>query len=320
VRIRALLAVALAAASAASAHVVPVLPSTCAFEPVEIRAGGVEARGVAPGPDDAITIRYDPQAGAVQLETTGVPRAFTGGASGSMVLPALFPARLESTGDLTAAGVAVGWTVAGAPAATTLDLTTGVAGADGVVGEGVPFGSDGRFVLVGVLPAGTLPPPLAGAAVTLRLGCTAVPAPDLDQFAVPTRTTGFRGTLGTRRSALRATIRPAPGAAFDPARPAVLRLGAGDETLVALVTSGGLAPRGRRRWVGRSDDGAATITLRRRGRGVYLLTVALGAVTPPAGAGPVELSLAYDVAGLTARARRTFRRNGPGTRLVGGHP
>src|SRR5262245_45948477 len=75
----------LLAAATARAHIVPVPPSTCAFDPVtvEMPAVGLIATGAPPAPGDTFHILYDPQASAAQFNLTGVPpRSF--GATGVM--------------------------------------------------------------------------------------------------------------------------------------------------------------------------------------------------------------------------------------------
>jgi len=49
----------LLAAAVASAHVIPVCPSTCAFEPIEIDApdGGISVTAAPPSPSDQFVIK-----------------------------------------------------------------------------------------------------------------------------------------------------------------------------------------------------------------------------------------------------------------------
>ena len=62
----------LLAAVSARAHIVPVPPSTCAFDPVivEMPAAALIATGAPPAPADTFHILYDPQASAAQFNLT----------------------------------------------------------------------------------------------------------------------------------------------------------------------------------------------------------------------------------------------------------
>src|SRR4051812_39983090 len=90
-------------ARSAHAHLVPVPPSTCAFDPVEIAApnDSVIATAAAPTASDVLRIVYDPQASQAQFDLRTVPpRAFTvSGSAGTLALPALFVSTLSNAGD-----------------------------------------------------------------------------------------------------------------------------------------------------------------------------------------------------------------------------
>src|SRR5438445_1790596 len=87
------------AAAGASAHIVPVPPSACAFDPITIEApaAGVVATGAPAGPADGFRILYDPQASTAQFDLGGVlPRGFTAaGVDGTVALSSLFVASLR---------------------------------------------------------------------------------------------------------------------------------------------------------------------------------------------------------------------------------
>ena len=75
-----LLALLLATARGAGSHIVPVPPSTCAFDPLTIEAptAGTSATAAPATPADQFRILYDPQASQAQFDFTGVPaRSFT---------------------------------------------------------------------------------------------------------------------------------------------------------------------------------------------------------------------------------------------------
>src|SRR5262245_30271018 len=104
-RFGSLLVLALVTARA-SAHIVPVLPSSCAFDPasVEMPTSSLVAPLAPAGSGDTFSILYDPSAGTAQFDLRGVaPRAFVVGADdGTLALSPLFVAALRTDGELTA--------------------------------------------------------------------------------------------------------------------------------------------------------------------------------------------------------------------------
>src|SRR5207249_12005095 len=68
---RAMLLVLLATASI-SAHIVPVPPSTCAFDPITVEMP-VAGTAAPAGPSDTLRILYDPQSSTAQFELRSVP-------------------------------------------------------------------------------------------------------------------------------------------------------------------------------------------------------------------------------------------------------
>src|SRR5262249_37325089 len=149
--------------------------------------------------------------------------------------------------------------------------------------EGVPLQGLGSLVLVGALNAAALPPPFAGQSVLLTLSCLPRPVPDKDQFALPLRTTSIAGRLGSRQARIRGT---SDGSFVMPSDfttgPLLLAVDVGGARVASAVVSGGL--RGRRKVVGKSDDGRATIAVRserRRGTSRLVLSAEFRGVTVP---------------------------------------
>jgi len=305
----------LGVAARAAAHIVPVPPSACAFDPVtlEMPATGTVATAVPAGTADGFRILYDPQASTAQFDLSGVPpRSFTAaGVSGSVALSSLFVADLRNDGDLTATP-SFAFTMGGSSAAVPIALTTGLVVAGGAVLEGSPLGSDGRFTLIGVVDPSPLPAPLAGGPLVVRLGCQAVPRPDTDQFRLATRTTPLSASLTAQRLRLRAIFAPGTMDAPDFAGgAALLRISSGGVTVATVDLPGGLPAHGRKLFIGRSTDGAAAIgvrALRRSGQVAYLLALKLQRPSlPPAAAGPVPVGLTYDLGGLLSHATIAMR-------------
>jgi hypothetical protein len=312
-------ALALLVALPATAHIVPVLPSVCAVAPLEIvdPATGVAAAVSAPGPADVLRIVWDTGASTAVLCAADpadpmrcadpAPRPFVvGDVAGSLTLPAAFVARVHDSGDVAVATARLGIDLAGASTTIDTSLTTGLAAAAETVVQGGPIGPDGRFTLVGVVGGGILPPPLEAGAV-LRVGCSASPRPDLDQFSIAPRTRPLKGGFARKGATLRVAFdwggAPAAGAA------AMLVASAGAEPL-ATVHIARLEPRGKRTLAGASAEGsAATLRLPKRGRTRHVLTVRIprGSFRSPPPRGRVAVVLAFDVAGAVARATGTLR-------------
>ncbi len=303
------------AATTASPHIVPVPPSTCAFDPltIEMPSSGVEATAAPAGANDAFRILYDPQSSTAQFDLETVPpRSFSGaGIAGTLALSSLFIGALRNDGDLTAMP-SFTFTTTGGDATVAIPVTTGLELAGGAVLEGVPLGPDGRFVLLGIVDPSPLPPPFAGGPLAVRLACQAVPRPDTDQFRLATRTTALSASLTANLLRLRAIFAPGSMDTADFAgRPALLRASSGDATVAAVALSGGLPARGRKLFVGRSPDGKAALgvrALKRSGQVAYLLALKVKSPTPPAGAAAtVPVTVTYDVGGLLSRVTLAMR-------------
>jgi hypothetical protein len=304
----------LLAGRSTQAHIVPVPPSTCAFDPVEIAVPttGIAATAAAPTAADVLRIVYDPQASQAQFDLRTVPpRSFTAsGFAGTLALPSLFVSTLSNAGDLTAT-VPLAFTVDGVPATVPMTLTTGLALAAGTVVEGAPLAADGSFTLTGIAPASSLGGPLGGGTLSVRLTCRATPRPDTDQFAVATQTTIVSGIVNAKTLRLRAIFAaPATTVPDLPGAPAVLRLRMNGAQLVS-VSLPGLPARNRKLFVGESADGRTTLavrSLRRNGKTVYLLGARVGGPTlAPLAGKRAAAELVYTAGGLFSRASASFR-------------
>ena len=102
VRARAVCVLALLLLSGrASAHIIPVPPSDCTFDPVTIEApaSGVVGTAAPPGSADQFRILYDPQASNAEFDLRSVPpRTFTAaGVQGTFALPAIVFAAVRNS-------------------------------------------------------------------------------------------------------------------------------------------------------------------------------------------------------------------------------
>src|SRR5262249_10677926 len=197
----ALLAMALLAAAwparTLRAHIVPVPPSVCAFQPfaLNVPATGVAGDAQAAGPADALRVLYDASASQVQLCPVdpgnptscgvAVPRSFSlGAATGTVTLPPIFDGRMLSSGDVTIFDLPVTLTVGTTTTTRRVTLTTGLVSMKGTVAQGTPLQGLGSFTLVGRVDDGVLPAPLADA-MLVTLSCQPRPVPDKTQFLAP---------------------------------------------------------------------------------------------------------------------------------------
>jgi hypothetical protein len=313
-----LVALLLVLASSARAHNVPVLPSTCVFDPIEVTAPGATVVVAPPaGAADQLTITYDnSSASLATFDLRSVPaRALTvGGAAGTLGFPALFQARMLASGDLVVPSLALSLSVGGAAEAVPVTLTTGVVAGDGLVAEGAPIGADGRFTMVALSAAGVAG--VGGGRMLARLGCQALPPPDLDQFLVPPEVRTLTGAVRKGTLKLRAEIRTDQQDAPDFASfPAVLRASVADVTVGALAVSAGLARRGKSFAVESAAGGTLSVrVLRRLAPARWVVKARVPGATMPAGAGSLRMTL--ELGGLLARESRPFRLVAGGLRLT----
>lgn len=310
----------LLAAGSSRAHSVPVLPSACALDPIEVTEPATGARAAA-APVDAgagLLVAYDtraktatfqfcpgtaPGAAASCVPSEPAPQALAGDLAGSLRFPPVFVATLFDSGDLVAS-LPLAVTINGTTIEGPLVLTTGLAAAGDVVAEGAPIDDQGSFTLVATLPAGRLP------ALTLRVVGRLDPVPDPDQFAATPTTTAVAGTITARTAALRVTFETATAPAFASA-PTLVRVRAGGVPVATAVLPAGLAARPGRRFVGRGAGGRTRIAahlVRRRPVLTYVLTLRLAAPTLPSGAaGRMPVDVTYATGGILGRGRRVLR-------------
>src|SRR5947199_7520486 len=317
------LLVLLLAARGAAAHIIPIPPSTCVLDPVDIvaPATGVAATVAAPAAADQLTIHWDVAANQAQLDLASVPpRSFVAaGVSGTFALPTFFSATFTHNGDLTVT-VPVVFAMDGRTVAVPLMLTTGLAAAGGTMVAGVPIGpptGDGRFTLVGITASSGLGPPFGPGMLSVRLSCLATPRPDPDQFAG--QTTPLSGNLSSQALKLRAIFAPGGETPDFPGVPAMLRVTSGGTVVVTAYLPAGLPAHGRSLFIGRSDDGRAAVgvrTLHRSGQLSFLMAVRIQAATlPAASTTPVPVDITYEVGGFLSRMSLPFRVKRHGTRL-----
>jgi len=327
-------------AATASAHVIPVCQSTCAFDPIEIDApdGGISVNATPAGPSDQFVIRYipDAQGGAAQFDMSAVPpRSFSvDGVSGTLALPTIFNARMTTIGDLVAS-VPITMTLGGASATETMTLTTGLSTAGTMVLEGTPIAAKAKstniclcpcltdqsttqFELVGTVPDSGLGPPLAGR-LGVRLSCQTTPAPDRDQFTLATQTTLVTARLSAQLLKVRAIFAPGANETADfPNQRALVRVHAGDSLIAVADLPTGLATKGKKAFIGKSADGSVAIgvVVLRKNPLTYFFEVKLRNPTlPAAGAGPLEVIFTYEVGGLLSRVEANLRPNRHATKF-----
>src|SRR5215468_8009221 len=267
----------------ASAHIVPIPPSTCRFDPVDFRvpAIGLSGSAQAGAAADTLRILYDASANQIQICSTvagdgahcggqAVPRPFTLGAlSGTLTLPSLFEGVMRSSGDVTLPDLPLTLVVGGSSATIPVTLTTGLVAVDGAVVEGTPLQGLGSLGLVGVLDGGALPSPVTGQSILLRLSCQPRPVPDKDQFVPDLQMTAIKGQITSTEARLKASIDIA--SATPPnlvATPVLLSVNVDGTEVASAVVSSGL--QGDRRLTGTSDDTRSTITVRQTARRLLL--------------------------------------------------
>jgi hypothetical protein len=301
-------------AMGAFAHNVPVVPSTCTFDPIEVTASGRTIVVSPAGPSDQLTITYDNStASLATFDMRSVPpRPLTvDGAAGTLGFPGLFQAKMSASGDLVVASL----TLTLGSELVPVSLTTALAAADGVVVEGAPIRGDGRFTFVAVSTAGVAS--LGGARMFLRFGCQALPPPDLDQFATPSEVTMVTGGVRKATMKLHAAFRTDQQDAPDLSSVAsILRVSAGSDDVAALSFPTGLARHGKS-FVGDASDGSRlTVRVpRSKAPARYAVKVrATGVAAPGAAATSLQVTLA--LGSVTARVNRPFRTTGTGFRIT----
>jgi hypothetical protein len=329
-RLRLAALLVIASAVSAAAHIVPIPPSTCAFDPfgLQVPATGLTGQAQAAGPADVVRMLYDASTSSIQVCATGggngtqcnaVPRAFTlGGASGTLTFPALFEARMLSSGDITITDLPVTLTVGASTTRVPVTLTTALAAVDDMVVQGQPLQGLAGFTLVGVIDGGALPAPLAGQSLVLSLSCQPRPVPDKDQYGMPLVASSIRGAITSKLVRLHVTadvLSPAPD--LSPG-PTLIAIAANGTMIASGVIPSGLS--GNKVLTGRSNDGRTLImvrTLARRDTIHLVLTARLQNVVLPAEAphAPVLVDLTLDAGGVIGRGEKLFRAARSGRRL-----
>jgi hypothetical protein len=309
------LIVLLLAAHGAAAHDVPVNPSTCTFDPLELRvpASGLSASVPPPSAADAMRVVYTVATATAQFQQPVVsPRAFTiGGVAGTIAFPRAFNAGLQTSGDLRADDVALAVTLGGVRTTVPVELTTSVAVTGSLVVTGSPIASDGRVTLAGVIPGGKLPPPLDSASV-IQLTCRVTPRPDLDQFAAAPTVGSLAGKLASSQGRLHAALQ---GGVLSPTMltggPAILHLDAGGTPLATLEFPAGFTAQGARMLRAEGADGSLLTIRLGKGRAPARLQARLpGMAVPAALTGTVDVEATLVAGSLTARGGRPFRVRG----------
>jgi hypothetical protein len=320
----------LLAVAPAQAHNVPIPDSRCALDPIEITVPGSPntVTVAAPAADDRAQIswRGDDDT-AIFRNDDAQPRAFTmNGVAGTVAIPTTeFSAHIFyttlATGDLVWPGVSLALAYGGTAAMVSVPFTTSLLAFDGGVVSGAPVDTDGHFSAIGIATGPDVAALFGKDSVLVRLACHAQPGPDFDQFQF----TGLKMLAGTIRSGLltlKGTFQPGfiPPPDFG-ADPTLLRASTGDETIAATHLPQGLPRKGKkRRFVGRSDDGLAKITVRfarsDADLDIYAITVRVkGAALPASAERDVPVDLAFRSAGLVFRTSGVFRANRKGNRL-----
>ena len=296
----------------ALAHDIPVSPSTCTFDTFELTEPdtGVSANVSPPTSADAMRIVYTVATATAQFQqVASTPRAFTvGGTPGTIAFPVAFGATLTAAGDLRADGVALGVMIGGVAATVPVTLTTAVVAVGDSVAGGLPMGTDGRFVLVGSIPRGTLAPPMNASTTLLRLGCHADPPPDLDQFAAATSLSALAGVLSPSKGKLRGKLNGGTFAIADlTAGPVILQLLAGGAPIVGAEFPAGLRAQSARVLIAVGTNGGRMTVRLGRGRQPARVAVDLPGVTGAGGSGRVEVQATLVAGTVTARGVRQFR-------------
>ena len=331
-RLLATIALTLALASTAAAHIFPIANTTCALG-MELSApgAGVTAdvgppagdeleRGVySPnGSPQSSRVQFcdaDPLAPADKCSGTASARAFfVGPTPGSITMPSTFPVQMFASGDLRVDGLPVTITLGGTPAVVPFDLSSGfvVVGTTPVLGAPID-GQTGAFALVGTGESAALPAPFASQPLLLRVSCTLAPIPDLDQFAEPAQVTKVRGTLTTTKAKLTIVVESEFSLPGDFANePTILRLGPGGAALVETVATTAAAPKNRFQ----SSDGTLTIRRLKSKTGFKYSIVLKSTLDHPDAYASGDDQVAITSGGLIARSPVTLRAKRHGTRLV----
>ena len=326
--VSALLLVA-ATVQGALAHIVPIPPSTCRFEPLQFQvpATGLSGSAETGGVNDMMRIVFDAAESQLQLCPTvsptdshcgaPVPRPFAlGTTTGTVTLPSLFQAAMLSTGDVTISNLPLTFTIGGSAVTVPVTMTTGLAAVDGTVVAGTPLQGLGSMTLVGALSGNALPPPLTGQSILVTFSCQPRPVPDKDQFSTALQLTPIKGQITSTEARLTATAAISSSAPPQLSGvPLLLAVNVDGTPVASAVLSSGV--QGSKRLTGTSDDGKATVTVRQTATRLELTAVIRNVTLPPQ-SGRVLVDLTLDSNGLIGRGEQLFRATGNGSRLAAG--
>ncbi len=295
------------------AHDTPLSPSTCVLDGVGFdgSSGGGQPIVAPPGSGDTLRAVYGIASSIVQFQPRqpALRPLTVAGEPGLVVLPAAFDATLDAAGDLRADHVAVEVGLAGGMVRIPLRLTTSLLALGGAVVAGTPVQPDGRFELVGAVPAELVPPALAGV-TALRFGCRLQPAPDLDRFAPAPAVEALAGTLSARGGSLRGALRRVPGSdAFD-TQPVLFEVRVNGARAALVEVPGGFTGPARRRIAEAPDGSRITLRSGARRRAARLRVRLATADLPSSLAGSADVRVSLVSGGVTARGAATWRARG----------
>jgi hypothetical protein len=307
------------------AHIVPIPPSICIFGPFGLTLSGGAVGGGAVGSPGKMRIVYDANASVLSLcalapgggscgDSVAAPFSL-GVTAGSLGFPARFGGVMESSGDIVLEAVPITVTVGTTAVTVPVTLTTGLVAAAGEVAEGAPLQGVDGWSLVGVIDGAGLPPPVGARPLVVTIPCVPRPIPDRDQFVPPSTVGAISGRIASAQARIRATV--AVGQADHASlrtMPTIVALHVDGRTVAHAVVSGGL--HGRRRLVGTSDDGRATLTVRPRSATELTVDILMRDVAVPGEAlrARALVGLTIDAGGVLARGEALFRAR-PGGKL-----
>jgi hypothetical protein len=320
-------------ASTASAHLVPIEPSTCALD-VRLSApdASVAATVDPPAAGDLVRTSYAPDANSTRSQMQVCPadpvdpsgrcalgfpaRGFVvNGVAGSIGLPAAFALRLLASGDLHAASVPIAIGLgASPPVPVSFELATALVLVGTTAVTGSPLdGGTGAVTIVGTGTSDQLPAPLGSTPLELALSCTLTPKPDLDQFALAARLTKVRGALTTKKAKLTMVLESEVTMPADfVAEPTVLRLGPADAALLQSIATLAAGPRGSFA----SGDGELLVKPMRSRTSRLMKIILKKVLAPEAPYVSGQGSLALSSGGLAATRGVSLKANRRGTRLA----
>jgi len=301
------------------AHIVPIPPSLCSFDPFDLSIPTTGAAGQAQPAGDADKIRLVFDAGQSRIQVCpaatapnqcgpAVARNFTlGPTTGTLTFPSLFVGRMLASGDLTFEHLPIAFTAGSNVALVPVTLTTALVTNGGQIFEGVPLQGLQSLTLVGIADGAALPAPLTGHSMLLTISCRPLPVPDKDQFALAASVNPIGGEITSTKAKLHATV-----LTFDPTtpnfggHPTMLAVHVDGVTVATAIFSNGL--QGDRRATATSDDGKASLSIRQQSPGKLSLVATLDeiALPPQSPGGRVLVDVTLNTAGILGRGEQLF--------------